>query len=1031
MSEQILRALMQLFAIIAKVDGVTNTGRNIVQLFLKQQLNQELVDQYLTVFDDFLESHHQVAKKKDGTAKRTSLNSVKVLKICTEINRELEQNQKIVVLIRLLEFIHSSNDISEQENEFVTTVAETFNIPTEEFNNLKYFVEGKQASIDFRELLVINNNEQNRNNFKHIYCEQFNADIEVWVISIPSVGMYSLKLVGSQELVLNGQAITPDKIYILTPGSSLRSTKVKPIYYSDIISKFLADKSSTVVSFQAVDLEYKFPGGKLGLRGININEESGKLIGIMGGSGAGKSTLLNVLNSNEIPSGGAVLINGVNIHTEKHKIEGVIGMVSQDDLLIEELTVYQNLFYNAKLCFGNLEDDIIAKMVVKTLTDLGLEQTRDLKVGSPLEKTISGGQRKRLNIGLELIREPAVMFVDEPTSGLSSRDSENIMDLLKELSLKGKLVFVVIHQPSSDIFKMFDKLMILDVGGYPVYYGNPVDAVIYFKRLVNHVNSEESECVSCGNVNPEQIFNIIETKVVDEFGNLTNKRKFSPAEWSTHYRELIESKIGRGGSHTDIPGSTFKIPNRIKQFLIFTTRDIKSKLTNTQYLLINLLEAPVLAFILAYLVRYFNTDIENSKGYIYHDNENIPAYMFMSVVVALFMGLSVSAEEIIRDRRILKRESFLNLSRSSYILSKIGIMFTLSAIQTVAFIAVGNSILGIHGMWVSYWLVLFTSSCFANMLGLNISSSFNSAVTIYIMIPFLIIPQLLLSGVIVKFDKLNPTLAKQGGVPLVGEMMTSRWAFEALAVNQFKANDYEKRFYKYDKAISEASYKKTYWTDKMLAKVSKIENELADVKNNAAVEKDLALLRNELNKDYAKHTKLTRFNNIENLYLGKINLGVTAALKDYLSNAKPGTLKQYYIDREKLARDKRNEIIDKLSKTPEQRAALVKLSDDYENETLNAQLKNDNDLGEKCLEKDGMLIQRTDPVFLDPDNNMGRAHFFAPQKKLFGTYYQTFWFNLSVIWGMSVLMMITLYFDVLKKLLDGLEKLVSMLTKKR
>jgi ABC-type multidrug transport system ATPase subunit len=1031
MSEQILRALMQLFAIIAKVDGVTNTGRNIVQLFLKQQLNQELVDQYLTVFDDFLESHHQVAKKKDGTAKRTSLNSVKVLKICTEINRELEQNQKIVVLIRLLEFIHSSNDISEQENEFVTTVAETFNIPTEEFNNLKYFVEGKQASIDFRELLVINNNEQNRNNFKHIYCEQFNPDIEVWVISIPSVGMYSLKLVGSQELVLNGQAITPDKIYILTPGSSLRSTKVKPIYYSDIISKFLADKSSTVVSFQAVDLEYKFPGGKLGLRGININEESGKLIGIMGGSGAGKSTLLNVLNSNEIPSGGAVLINGVNIHTEKHKIEGVIGMVSQDDLLIEELTVYQNLFYNAKLCFGNLDDNTISKMVVKTLTDLGLEQTRDLKVGSPLEKTISGGQRKRLNIGLELIREPAVMFVDEPTSGLSSRDSENIMDLLKELSLKGKLVFVVIHQPSSDIFKMFDKLMILDVGGYPVYYGNPVDAVIYFKRLVNHVNSEESECVSCGNVNPEQIFNIIETKVVDEFGNLTNKRKFSPAEWSTHYRELIESKIGRGGSHTDIPGSTFKIPNRIKQFVIFTTRDIKSKLTNTQYLLINLLEAPVLAFILAYLVRYFNTDAENVKGYIYHDNENIPAYMFMSVVVALFMGLSVSAEEIIRDRRILKRESFLNLSRSSYLLSKIGIMFTLSAIQTVAFIAVGNSILGIHGMWVSYWLVLFTSSCFANMLGLNISSSFNSAVTIYIMIPFLIIPQLLLSGVIVKFDKLNPTLAQQGGVPLVGEMMTSRWAFEALAVNQFKSNDYEKRFYKFDKAISEASYKKTYWTDKMLAKASKVENELSDPKNNAEVEKDLALLRNELNKDYAKHAKLTRFNNIENLYLGKVNSGVTGALKDYLSTAKPGTLKQYYIDREKLARDKRNEIIDKLSKTPEQRAALVKLSDDYENATLNAQLKNDNDLGDKCLEKDGMLIQRTDPVFLDPDNNMGRAHFFAPQKKLFGTYYQTFWFNLSVIWGMCILMMITLYFDVLKKLLDGLEKLVYMIGKKR
>ncbi|HTA60964.1 MAG TPA: ATP-binding cassette domain-containing protein [Bacteroidia bacterium] len=1031
MSERILRALMQLFAIIAKVDGVTNTGRNIVQLFLKQQLNQELVDQYLAVFDEFLESHHQVAKKKDGSAKRTSLNSVKVLKICTEINKELEQNQKIVVLIRLLEFIHSSNEISEQENEFVTTVAETFNIGIEEFNNLKYFVEGKQADINSHELLVINDKERNTKTFKHIFCDQFNEGVEVWVISIPSVGMYALKLVGTQELVLNGQALTPNKVYILTPGSSLRSAKVKPIYYSDIISKFLADKSSTVVSFQAVDLEYKFPGGKLGLRGININEESGKLIGIMGGSGAGKSTLLNVLNSNEIPSGGAVLINGVNIHTEKHKIEGVIGMVSQDDLLIEELTVYQNLFYNAKLCFGNLDDATISKMVMKTLTDLGLEQTRDLKVGSPLEKTISGGQRKRLNIGLELIREPAVMFVDEPTSGLSSRDSENIMDLLKELSLKGKLVFVVIHQPSSDIFKMFDKLMILDVGGYPVYYGNPVDAVIYFKRLVNHVNSEESECITCGNVNPEQIFNIIETKVVDEFGNLTNKRKFSPAEWSGHYRELIESKIGRGGSHTDIPESTFKVPNKIKQFVIYTSRDIKSKLTNTQYLLINLLEAPVLALILAYVIRFYNTDAETGKGYVYHDNENIPIYMFMSIVVALFIGLTVSAEEIIRDRKIQKRESFLNLSRYSYLLSKVSIMFTLSAIQTISFLLVGNTVLGIKDMLPDYWLVLFTTSCFANMLGLNISSAFNSAVTIYIMIPFLIIPQLLLSGVMVKFDKLNPTIAKQGGVPWVGEVMTSRWAYEALAVNQFKANKYEKLFYKYDQAISEADYKKNYWADKMVSKISKIESELGDVKKNSEIEKDLELLRNELSKEYIGHPNMAKFNNFDNLYLGKVNTGITSALRDYLQNASPGSLKQYYINRDKQARNGKNVIIENLNKTPQDKAIFQTLSSDYDNETLDNQLKNANDLGEKCLEKDGRFIQRTDPIFLVPDSNYGSAHFFAPQKRLFGYLYQTFWFNLCVIWAMCLTMMVTLYFDLLKKLLDGIEKLFSMIGKKK
>lgn len=197
-----------------------------------------------------------------------------------------------------------------------------------------------------------------------------------------------------------------------------------------------------------------------------MSEESGKLIGIMGGSGAGKSTLLNVLNGIEIPSGGSVTINGKNIHTQREDIQGVIGHVSQDDLLIEELSVYENLFYNAKLCFGNLSDEEISKKCHQLLASIGLAKTK-LKVGSPLEKTISGGQRKRLNISLELIREPSVLFVDEPTSGLSSRDSENIMDLLKELALKGKLIFVVIHQPSSEIYKMFDKLMILGCGRIP------------------------------------------------------------------------------------------------------------------------------------------------------------------------------------------------------------------------------------------------------------------------------------------------------------------------------------------------------------------------------------------------------------------------------------------------------------------------------------------------------------------------------------------------------------------------------------
>jgi ABC transport system ATP-binding/permease protein len=1027
MSERILKALMQMFAIIARVDGINDNGRLIVQSFLKQQLNQELVDQYLAIFDDFLEAHHQVTKKKDGTAKRTSLNSVKVLKICTQINSELTQVQKVVVLIRLIEFINSNTEISEQELEFVTTVAETFNIEDEEYKKCMSFIRANEHTIpDSHNVLIIDNKTDHQfKETKHFFAEGVTGQARV--LWIPSVNMYALLYFGKSELLLNGQILIPNKVYILTPGSSLRSSKVKPVYYSDILSTFMSDTSKAKVSFVVQNLEYRFKGGKLGLRDINFSEESGKLIGIMGGSGAGKSTLLNVLNSNEVPSGGSVKINGINIHTEKNKIEGVIGHVSQDDLLIEELTVFQNLFYNAKLCFGDKNDKEISEMVVKVLTDIGLIETRDLKVGSPLEKTISGGQRKRLNIALELIREPSVLFVDEPTSGLSSRDSENIMDLLKELALKGKLVFVVIHQPSSDIFKMFDKLMILDVGGYPIYYGNPVDSVIYFKTVVNHANSNESECVECGNVNPEQVFNIIESKVLDEYGNLTLNRKMSPAEWNAFYKDKIEKKVEENGVYTEIPESTFKRPNKLSQFKVFITRDVLSKLTNKQYLSINMLEAPVLAFILAYFVKFVNLDLSNKVGYTFRENENIIIYMFMAVVVALFIGLTVSAEEIIRDRKIQKRESFLNLSKGSYIWSKIIIMFTLSAIQAFLFVLVGNYVLEIKGMLGTYWLTLFSTFCFANMLGLNISASFNSAVTIYILIPILIIPQLLFSGVMVKFDKLNPIITSQSVVPVVGDLMASRWAFEGMAVKQFKDNDFTKNTYKFDKRISISTFKKDYWLPAITAKLENAEGNYNNPKNRQEVIDALAMIKREISKELAvKGNEKVNGKVLADLSIEKFGPTQANLVRDVLNN-----LKAIYLNNFKFASAKKEEIVSALNKDSVSREKYLKMKNEYENESLQDLVTNKNSVN-RILDLSGSYVQKMDPIYLDPvDSDLGRAHFFAPRKKLFGTYYDTFGFNLCVIWLMSLILGITLYFDVLKNFITMLENIFSRIGRKK
>ena len=152
----------------------------------------------------------------------------------------------------------------------------------------------------------------------------------------------------------------------------------------------------------------------------------------------------------------------------------------------------------------------------------------------------------------------------------------------------------------------------------------------------------------------------------------------------------------------------------------------------------------------------------------------------MAVIVALFIGLTVSAEEIFRDRKILEREKFLNLSRLSYLFSKINFLFTLSAIQSLSFVLVANSILEVRGMLFQQWIILFSTACFGNLLGLNISAGMRTAVSIYILIPLILVPQLLLGGAMIKFDDLHKSISRKIYVPVIGDIMVTRWAYEAL-----------------------------------------------------------------------------------------------------------------------------------------------------------------------------------------------------------------------------------------------------------
>jgi ABC-type multidrug transport system ATPase subunit len=1025
MSEELLRAVIQLFAIVAR-ERITDDERNDVKEFLGLHLNREAIKYYLDLFDNYcakneLRGSSEVMQLDEETQQFVGDWS-KIIEIAKKVNQALTVQQKLVLIVKIVELVFADFHISERQENLIYYIGQALKIPQSDVKALRDFVMGQDIDeLASKNVLVIDEGSDEKVYPGPRIIEK-NLNGLVAILHLSDAEAYFIKYLGISGLYLNSILLRSRKIEVFPAGSTIRGDKIETIYYSDIVGKFRVGSVRSSITFSADHIFYHFKSGKAGLQNINLAEQDGKLIGIMGASGSGKSTLLSVLNGVERPSSGQIKINGIDIHTNPDKVRGIIGYVPQDDLLLEELTVYQNLYYAAKLSFSDHDKQSIEETVLRVITQLGLLEIKDIKVGSPMEKTISGGQRKRLNIGLELLREPTMLFVDEPTSGLSSRDSENIMDLLKELSLRGKIIFVVIHQPSSDIFKLFDSLLILDVGGFQIYYGNPVGAVSYFREIVNATNRNQGVCPECGNINPEQIFSIIETKVVNEYGRLTNTRKVSPGQWYQYFKQKI--KIPKVGHTTEALPVVQDIPSWVRQFCVFVTRDVLSKLSNKQYLYINLFQAPILALFISFMVKYYNVLKGEEAGYNFFENHNIPVYFFMSVVVALFFGLTMSAEEIFRDRKILKREKFLHLSRGSYLVSKVFIMFFISAVQTFLFLLVGNFVLEMPVTEMRYWYVLFACSCFANMLGLNISASFNSAVTIYILIPILVIPQLLLSGVVIGFDKFNPTVGKPVGVPVMGEMMASRWAFEAMMVTQFKDNPFGRQFYKLDKEASLSEYKRVYLIPELESRLSYCLNHRESWRNNRNQKFVTALniVREEI-KSELQLVGEDKLPVVSKIAVGSFDSTVYQQSMKFLA-----TLKQYYLKKKDKASDKKEKLVNVLTSTPEKLKDFEKLKLRYENQTVDDAVKNISAI-ERIVEFDDQLVQKIYPIYADQHKPRFlldfRANLYQPTKHFAGVIFDTFYFNILVIWFMTFVLFITLYLDILFKIINRIENRVK------
>jgi ABC-type multidrug transport system ATPase subunit len=1001
MSEEILRALMELFALIVKQDaGMLQSERDYVSAFLQKQLTHQSADEFMTLF---LENAGPMAvtdaKREPGIA--SVRDSIRIFHNCTKINRTLTQEQRVIVLMRCFELISTDMQYTPQRMNIINTIAEVFKISREEFTAISLFVrENQPESFSDPSMLVVSTGHPSETEGKEPF---------VVFLKIASVNLYFLRCFCSGTTLLNGLPISCGKVHTFAPGSSVHTPPAAILYYSDITSRFMEDKDLHRITLVADHLSHRFSDGTTAITDLSFSAREGNLVAIMGASGSGKTTLLNLLTGLIKPDAGEVRINGIPITGEEERLDGVIGYVPQDDLLVEDLTVFQNLWYAAALCFAGRSDEELTAAVNGTLQTLGLFEKRNLRVGSPLDKVISGGQRKRLNIALELIREPSLLFLDEPTSGLSSSDSGNVMDLLHDLTLKGKLVITVIHQPSSEIFKGFDKVLVLDMEGHLVFYGNPLESIVHFKTLEAQINRVAGECPACGNVNPETIFDILETRVVDEFGRLTEKRKVSPPEWAKAFRETSPPTPVHEEHET--PHSGLHRPGWLRQTALFMMRDLKSKFANRQYMLLTLLEGPVLGLILSYIIRYIADP--SSDIYIFRENENIPVYIFMSIIVALFLGLTISAEEIFRDRKMLRREHFLRLNRSSYLLSKISVLSIISALQAFLFLVVANPMLGIKAMFFPYWLTLFSIALCANMIGLNISSALNSAISIYIVIPLLMIPMMILSGAMFPFDKLNRNIARPDRVPLIAEMMPTRWSYEALMVKQFTGNEYGRRVYPLKQQMSISDFNTIYRIPRMLDALDKSLENLMNQGSSDTENNELRLLKNEIGTISASGI-VSPFAATDSVTPGLFTRELGSRIREWIAGA----------DREyRRVSHIADMSLDNYVSTNKE--ALDILYNNYHNDKLE-------DIVRKVYERNKMLefrhriVQNADLIYLEPVPSGPlsiRTHFMAPVKNFLGLTIDTFTFNTMLVLFSVIVLYILLYFEVLRRIIRYFENL--------
>ncbi len=598
--------------------------------------------------------------------------------------------------------------------------------------------------------------------------------------------------------------------------------------------RIIEEERNIIRTLEVSEVHHRFHNGDVGLEGISFSVARGELVCVMGASGSGKSTLLKVLAGQLQPTAGQVLLNNQSLYPNLDQLKHYISYIPQEDAFDEHLTIGENLQFAAAIRSPHLSRRDRMRRLEGKLVELGLSERRDAVVGSAVKKTLSGGERKRLNIGLDMIGSADVYLFDEPTSGLSSKDSEHVIEIIRSMA-HNKLIIVTIHQPSSKLFQMFHKAILLDKGGRLVFFGTPTDMLRYFAEAEHQhqFGADLGACPSCGTTRPEFIFDVLETPLRDlsgdiiyeenNRGQLVPARRYSPEFWRDKYEAFrliqdVKQVSLRKEPIAPLPAvpEQKKRRQRIRwhdewtQLRTLLKRAFISKLRNRANLVITIGFAPVLAFLIASILRY-----SDSGKYDFASAYHIPTFLFLTLIVAMFLGLTNSADDIIRDRVVLQRERNLSVRLPYYVFAKTVSLGVFALVQCILFVLIGNYILEIRGMfWIDLGIVFLTAMG-GIALGLVVSSLVSDAKTAANIVPLVLIPQIIMGGALIKYEDMNRNLglvyslthwfsehptneqAKKMDsklqVPFICEFIAMRWSYEELVVAQAKLNPLTRR----------------------------------------------------------------------------------------------------------------------------------------------------------------------------------------------------------------------------------------------